>query len=257
MAMGKHLLLLLIGLAYLVATSLACLYCPSPSPKSPFHPKPPITPLSKPPYHPKPPFHPQPPHHPKPPYVPKPPHVPKPPFHPKPPYVRKPRHHPKPPIVHPPHGPKPPYGPKPPAACPPPMPTPKPPPKPKPPIVKPPPKPKPPVVKPPVVFPPPKPPVVYPPPPPPPAAPQTCPIDTLKLGGCVDVLGGLVHIGIGSSAKDTCCPVLQGLLDLDAAVCLCTTMKAKLLNMSIVMPLALQVMVECAKTMPPGFQCPA
>ncbi|PAL72214.1 hypothetical protein CEJ83_20150 [Acinetobacter baumannii] len=91
--------------------------------------------------------------------------------------------------------------------------------------------------------------------PPPPS--QTCPIDTLKLGACVDVLGGLVHIGIGSSAKDACCPVLQGLLDLDAALCLCTTIKLKLLNINLIIPIALEVLIDCGKHPPPGFQCPA
>jgi hypothetical protein len=98
---------------------------------------------------------------------------------------------------------------------------------------------------------------VEPKPKPSPPAEQTCSIDTLKLGACVDLLGGLVHIGIGSSAKDTCCPVLQGLADLDAAVCLCTTIKAKLLNINIIIPIALQVLVDCGKTPPEGFKCPA
>ncbi|RVX03578.1 36.4 kDa proline-rich protein [Vitis vinifera] len=95
---------------------------------------------------------------------------------------------------------------------------------------------------PPVVHPPP-PPVVHPPPPPTPCPPppppkgrpppqQTCPIDTLKL-------------------------VLQGLVDLDAAVCLCTAIKVKLLNVNIIIPIALQVLVGCGKTPPSGFQCPA
>ncbi|MBA0635153.1 hypothetical protein Godav_025300, partial [Gossypium davidsonii] len=148
--------------------------------------------------------------------------------------------YPSPPIVKPPV-PKPPVYPSPPIVKPP---TPTPPVYPSPPVVKPPP----------VETPcPPPPPVLYPPPP----AQQTCPIDTLKLGACVDVLGGLVHIGIGSSAKDTCCPVLQGLLDLDAAICLCTTIKAKLLNINIIIPIGLQVLIDCGKTPPPGFQCPA
>ncbi|KAG6660473.1 hypothetical protein CIPAW_03G108900 [Carya illinoinensis] len=180
------------------------------------------------------------------------------------PYCPPPKYPPKLPPKHPPHI-KPPFHPRPPKS---------------PPVVKPPHIPKPP--KPPIVFPPPyvpKPPVVYQPPPvvpkppptetpcppPPPHAlpsptpqgPQTCPIDTLKLGACVDVLGGLVHVGIGSSAKDTCCPVLQGLLDLDAAVCLCTTIKAKLLNLNIIIPIALELLVGCGKTPPPGFKCSA
>ncbi|KAK4397850.1 proline-rich protein [Sesamum angolense] len=184
---------------------------------------------------------------------------------PKPPIVHPPIVYPpvipKPPIVHPPIV-YPPVIPKPPIVYPPVIP--------KPPIIYPPIIPKPPSTpKPPVVVPPPPPTVTpkppptetpCPPPPPspsPPKAQETCPIDTLKLGACVDVLGGLVHIGIGSSAKDTCCPVLQGLVDLDAAICLCTTIKAKLLNINIILPIALEVLVDCGKTPPSGFQCPA
>ncbi|KAH1081767.1 hypothetical protein J1N35_021528 [Gossypium stocksii] len=74
----------------------------------------------------------------------------------------------------------------------------------KPPFVEPPcvnPPPKAPIVKPPTPKPPvyPSPPVVKPPlektpcPPPPPTAQQTCPIDTLKLGTCVDVFGPSSH----------------------------------------------------------------
>uniref|UniRef100_A0A6M2F451 Bifunctional inhibitor/plant lipid transfer protein/seed storage helical domain-containing protein n=1 Tax=Populus davidiana TaxID=266767 RepID=A0A6M2F451_9ROSI len=137
-----------------------------------------------------------------------------------------------------------------------------------------PPKPKPPA-KPPKVKPPPKPPAVKPPkpetpcppppvkptppivkPPPTPPKQETCPIDTLKLGACVDVLGGLIHIGIGSSAKDECCPLLEGLVDLDAALCLCTAIKAKLLNINLILPIALELLVDCGKTPPEGFKCP-
>ncbi|KAH7833748.1 hypothetical protein Vadar_009339 [Vaccinium darrowii] len=156
-----------------------------------------------------------------------------------PPKVRPPPSPPKPPIVKPP----PPYVPKPPVVKPPYIP--------KPPIVKPP--------TPPTFVPKPPPQVEKPCPPPPPAlAPkggQTCPIDTLKLGACVDLLGGLIHVGLGSSAKDTCCPVIAGLVDLDAAICLCTTIKAKLLNINVIVPIALQVLIDCGKTPPEGFQC--
>ncbi|KAH6818107.1 Bifunctional inhibitor/lipid-transfer protein/seed storage 2S albumin superfamily protein [Perilla frutescens var. frutescens] len=89
---------------------------------------------------------------------------------------------------------------------------------------------------------------------PPPAA--TCPIDALKLGLCLDVLGGLVHVGIGNPVENICCPVLQGLLELEAAICLCTTIRLKLLNLNIFLPLALQVLATCGLTPPPGFVCP-
>ncbi|CAA2993907.1 Hypothetical predicted protein [Olea europaea subsp. europaea] len=124
---------------------------------------------------------------------------------------------------------------------------------------------KPPVILPPIVTPPVTvPPVLNPPkgkgtpcPPPPPAAapPATCPINTLKLGACVDLLGGLVHIGLGDPVVNQCCPLLQGLVELEAAVCLCTTLKLKVLNLNIFVPLALQLLVTCGKTPPPGYTC--
>jgi hypothetical protein len=88
-----------------------------------------------------------------------------------------------------------------------------------------------------------------------PAVKNTCPIDTLKLGACVDLLGGLVHIGLGDPNVNKCCPVLQGLANLEAAACLCTTLKLKLLNLNIYVPLALQLLLTCGKTPPPGYTC--
>jgi len=71
----------------------------------------------------------------------------------------------------------------------------------------------------------------------------------------VDLLGGLVHIGLGDPVANQCCPVLQGLVELEAAVCLCTTLKLKLLNLNIYVPLALQLLVACGKSPPPGYTC--
>ncbi|XVE71499.1 hypothetical protein DITRI_Ditri10aG0155700 [Diplodiscus trichospermus] len=117
----------------------------------------------------------------------------------------------------------------------------------------------PPIVKPPINLPPVTvPPITKPPsgkPCPTPPATATCPIDTLKLGACVDLLGGLVHIGLGDPVVNECCPVLSGLVELEAAVCLCTTLKLKLLNLNIFVPLALQLLVTCGKTPPPGYTC--
>ncbi|XP_047950697.1 36.4 kDa proline-rich protein-like [Salvia hispanica] len=163
--------------------------------------------------------------------------------HPHPPFP--PKHHPLPPSP-PKHHPSPP---RPPAIVPP--------------IIMPPPVITPPIINPPGIIPPIiNPPVTKPPPsssyppytPPPPRA--TCPIDALKLGLCLDVLGGLVHVGIGNPAENVCCPVLQGLLELEAAVCLCTTIRLKLLNLNIFLPLALQLLATCGLTPPPGFMCP-
>ncbi|KAK6151720.1 hypothetical protein DH2020_014355 [Rehmannia glutinosa] len=91
------------------------------------------------------------------------------------------------------------------------------------------------------------PPVVNPPTgkPCPPPAKATCPIDTLKL----------VHIGLGDPAANECCPIISGLVELEAAACLCTTLKIKALNLNIFVPLALQLLVTCGKTPPPGYTC--
>ncbi|KAI3887211.1 hypothetical protein MKX03_026010 [Papaver bracteatum] len=84
-----------------------------------------------------------------------------------------------------------------------------------------------------------------------------CPVDAIKLSGCIDVLGRVPGIVIGSSAKEKCCPLLEGIADLDAALCLCTTIKAKLLNLNTVLPVALQVLIQdCEKHPPPEFTCP-
>ncbi|XP_023529211.1 36.4 kDa proline-rich protein-like [Cucurbita pepo subsp. pepo] len=126
----------------------------------------------------------------------------------------------------------------------------------------------PPIVKPPVDLPP-LPPVTLPPvtvppvltkpspasKPCPPSGKETCPIDTLKLGACVDLLGGLVHIGLGDPAVNECCPVLSGLAEVEAAVCLCTTLKIKALSLNIYVPIALQLLISCGKTPPPGYTC--
>jgi len=117
------------------------------------------------------------------------------------------------------------------------------------------------VVPPIIVTPPLQPPptIIYPPPTTPvfpPPTPKTCPIDALKLGLCLDVLGGLVHVVIGDPLKNVCCPVIQGLVDLEAAICLCTAIRAKVLNLNIFLPLALQVLITCGKTPPRDFVCP-
>ncbi|GLJ24686.1 hypothetical protein SUGI_0472150 [Cryptomeria japonica] len=93
--------------------------------------------------------------------------------------------------------------------------------------------------------------------PPPAPAPAKCPLDALKLGVCVEVLSGLVHIGIGDPIVNQCCPVIEGVLALEAALCLCTAIRAKLLNLNILVPLALQLIASCGMTPPPGFTCPA
>ncbi|KAL4592332.1 hypothetical protein LXL04_005323 [Taraxacum kok-saghyz] len=93
------------------------------------------------------------------------------------------------------------------------------------------------------------------PPPKAPPANPSCPRDTLKLGVCADVLG-LVNVVIGSQESSKCCALLEGLVDLEVAACLCTAIKANVLGINLNVPISLSVLVSaCGKTVPPGFKC--
>merc|ERR1711915_135014 len=85
---------------------------------------------------------------------------------------------------------------------------------------------------------------------------RSYPLDALEVGACVDLLGGLVHLGIGDPVVNQCCPLIQGVAELEAALCLCTTIRLKLLNVNVILPLALDLFVQCGVTPPPGFTCP-
>ncbi|KAL2346701.1 hypothetical protein Fmac_000701 [Flemingia macrophylla] len=83
-----------------------------------------------------------------------------------------------------------------------------------------------------------------------------CPKDTLKLGVCADLLG-LVNIIIGTPPSSKCCALIQGLADLEAALCLCTAIKANVLGINLNVPVTLSLILSaCQKTVPTGFQCP-
>ncbi|KAE8720607.1 14 kDa proline-rich protein DC2.15 [Hibiscus syriacus] len=88
-----------------------------------------------------------------------------------------------------------------------------------------------------------------------PKRPATCPKDTLKLGVCDDLLGGLVHV-VGGSPRTKCCRLISGLADLDAAVCLCTAIKANVLGTNLNVPVSLSLLLNaCGKKLPAGYKC--
>ncbi|KAJ0736423.1 putative bifunctional inhibitor/plant lipid transfer protein/seed storage helical [Helianthus annuus] len=100
--------------------------------------------------------------------------------------------------------------------------------------------------------------------PPPPSTPKpnkhhnkaTCPKDTLKLGVCANVLNDLVHLVVGTPPKTPCCSLLGDLVDLEAAVCLCTAIKANVLGINLNVPVSLSLLLNyCGKKVPQGFQC--
>ncbi|XP_021768453.1 14 kDa proline-rich protein DC2.15-like [Chenopodium quinoa] len=91
----------------------------------------------------------------------------------------------------------------------------------------------------------------------PPASQAKCPMDALKLGVCANVLGDLIHLVVGTPPKTPCCPLIGGLVDLEAAVCLCTAIKANILGINLDIPLSLSLLLNyCGKNLPTGFQCP-
>ncbi|KAG6490059.1 lipid transfer protein EARLI 1-like [Zingiber officinale] len=92
--------------------------------------------------------------------------------------------------------------------------------------------------------------------PPTPKAQPTCPVDTLKLAACDDVLGGLINIQLGTPPKEPCCSLVGGLDDAEAAVCLCTVIKINALGLTLNMPVDLSLLVNyCGKGVPSGFVC--
>ncbi|CAK9311087.1 unnamed protein product [Citrullus colocynthis] len=83
-----------------------------------------------------------------------------------------------------------------------------------------------------------------------------CPRDTLKIGICAKLLGGLVDLTIGKPPVTPCCTLVEGLADLEAAVCLCTAIKASVLGSKLNIPLHLSLLLNvCKKNVPNGFQC--
>ena len=101
----------------------------------------------------------------------------------------------------------------------------------------------------------PPPPAPTPPTPTPSGGGHHCPRDALKLGVCANVLG-LVKAKIGSPPYLPCCSLLDGLVDLEAAVCLCTAIKANILGTNLYVPIDLRLLLNhCGKVCPADFTC--
>ncbi|KAM0829565.1 hypothetical protein ACQ4PT_066799 [Festuca glaucescens] len=82
-----------------------------------------------------------------------------------------------------------------------------------------------------------------------------CPKNALKLAACANVLG-LVSAEVGQPPAESCCSILGGLADLEAAVCLCTAIKANVIGISLDIPVKLSLLVNyCGKSLPSGFIC--
>ncbi|KAH1073441.1 hypothetical protein J1N35_025769 [Gossypium stocksii] len=105
-------------------------------------------------------------------------------------------------------------------------------------------------------------------PPPPPKTPKSpsrpsfngnapsCSKGALKLEVCANVLNDLVHLVIGTPPKMPCHTIIQGLVDFEATVCLCTAIKANVLGINLKIPISLSLLLNyCGKGVPQGFQC--
>ncbi|XP_047951536.1 pEARLI1-like lipid transfer protein 3 [Salvia hispanica] len=85
---------------------------------------------------------------------------------------------------------------------------------------------------------------------------SSCPRDALKLGICANVLGNLLNVTIGTPPVTPCCTLVQGLADLEAAVCLCTVIRANILGLNISLPIALTLLLNvCSREVPRDFLC--
>ncbi|XP_050230156.1 lipid transfer protein EARLI 1-like [Mercurialis annua] len=83
-----------------------------------------------------------------------------------------------------------------------------------------------------------------------------CPRNTLELGVCANLLKSLLGVTIGTPPHTPCCSLIGDLVDLEAAVCLCTTIKASLLGIDLTLPIDLTLLLNyCGKQVPEGFQC--
>ncbi|XP_071723573.1 14 kDa proline-rich protein DC2.15-like isoform X2 [Rutidosis leptorrhynchoides] len=86
--------------------------------------------------------------------------------------------------------------------------------------------------------------------------PESCPRDALKLGICANVLGSLLNVTLGRPPVVPCCSLLEGLVDLEAAICLCTALRANILGINLNLPISLSLLLNvCSRRTPPGFQC--
>ncbi|GMI80414.1 hypothetical protein like AT4G12520 [Hibiscus trionum] len=81
----------------------------------------------------------------------------------------------------------------------------------------------------------------------------TC--NPLNLGVCLNLLS-LVDVELGNVPTKPCCSLIEGLLDLEAAVCLCTAVRANVLGININLPISLNLFLNnCGRRVPAEYIC--
>uniref|UniRef100_A0ACD5TMN9 Uncharacterized protein n=1 Tax=Avena sativa TaxID=4498 RepID=A0ACD5TMN9_AVESA len=84
----------------------------------------------------------------------------------------------------------------------------------------------------------------------------SCPRDALKVKACLNVLN-LLKVNVNTPRDEHCCSLLNGLVGLNAAVCLCTNIHANVLGLvNVDLPVDLSLILNsCGKVCPGDFQC--
>ncbi|XP_057503151.1 putative lipid-binding protein At4g00165 [Actinidia eriantha] len=83
-----------------------------------------------------------------------------------------------------------------------------------------------------------------------------CPKDNLKFGVYGEWLGPVTEV-IGAKPSSQCCALIKGLADLEAALCLCTAIKATVWGaLKVEVPIALSLVINgFGKKVQEGFVC--
>ncbi|XP_058783640.1 lipid transfer protein EARLI 1-like [Vicia villosa] len=71
---------------------------------------------------------------------------------------------------------------------------------------------------------------------------------------CVNVLKDLVSVIIGAPQCKPCCPLIAGLIDVEAHACICTAVKGQILGIDINIPIKVLLNV-CGRKVPAGPVC--
>ncbi|KAJ4909851.1 putative lipid-binding protein AIR1 [Raphanus sativus] len=83
----------------------------------------------------------------------------------------------------------------------------------------------------------------------------TCPRDTLQIGLCANALN-VVNIILGYSPVKPCCSLIDGLVDLEAAACLCTALKVNILGIKLNLPIYVNALLNnCGHITPTLYPC--
>ncbi|KAK8546430.1 hypothetical protein V6N12_027216 [Hibiscus sabdariffa] len=83
----------------------------------------------------------------------------------------------------------------------------------------------------------------------------TC--NPLNLGVCLNVLGGLLNLEVGNVPSQQCCSLIRGLVDLEASVCLCTAIRANVLDIiKLDAPISLSLLLnDCGRGTSTDYLC--